>query len=94
VPKVDSTPPPKPSRTIPSTELLVLLDGPLPPNARIVVEVKGIATLSGVTGDVVRPYRTPDRDTTPRPPARAATPPDSGAQRDTAAPPDTTTRVR
>jgi hypothetical protein len=67
LPKPDSTPQPKPSRPIPQTELQVRLDAPLAPDTRYLIEVKGVSTLSGVSGDARRPLLTPKADTTPAP---------------------------
>ncbi len=65
-PRVDSTPPPKPNRPIPTTELLIVLDVGLPPDTRVMVEAKDITTLNGVLSTARRALRTPlpPKDTT------------------------------
>jgi hypothetical protein len=100
LPPVDTTPPPEPSRATPENEVIVVLDGPLPPDRRIVVDVRRILSLNGVEGNAQRALLTPKRDTSAR--ARAArdtatardstAPPDTTAARDTTARPDTTAR--
>jgi hypothetical protein len=45
----------------------VRLDAPLAPDTRYLIEVKGVSTLSGVSGDARRPLLTPKADTTPAP---------------------------
>lgn len=68
LPPVDSTPPPKLSRPVPDTELYLQLDAPLPYATRVLVEAKGLVSLSRVTGDARRPLLTPPPpDTTARP---------------------------
>lgn len=81
--RVDSTPPPKPSRPTPANEVLVILDAPVPSEARIMIEAADIVSLNGIVGTARRPYLTPKRDTAPARPARDTTPrpsPDSTAR--------------
>ncbi len=66
LPRVDSTPPPKPSRPTPASELLIVLDAPVPPNTRIIVEARDIVSLNGIDGIARRALLTPRRDTTVR----------------------------
>jgi len=86
VARIDSTPPPKLSRPVPTTELLIIFDAPVPDNTRILVEAKDITSLNQILGTARRPYLVPKRDTAatrdtaaagargaaapPRPPAR------------------------
>ncbi len=86
VARLDSTPPPKLSRPVPTTELLIIFDAPVPDNARLLVEAKDIVSLNQILGTARRPYLVPRRDTAatrdtaaagargaaapPRPPAR------------------------
>lgn len=62
---VDSTPPPRPSRPVPTTELLIVLDSAIPGATRVLVEAKDIVSLNSVTGTARRPLLTPVRDTAP-----------------------------
>jgi hypothetical protein len=66
LPPPDTTPPPRPAREIPGTELLVLFEAPLPENTRVLVEARGITSLNGVVGAPARPLLVPRRDTTRR----------------------------
>lgn len=77
---VDSTPPPKLNRPVPTSELLIVLDAPIPPEARIIVEARDITSLSGIVGTARRPILTPKRDTT----VRDTTPVDTAATDTTA----------
>lgn len=78
---VDTTPPPKPSRPTPATELLILLDAPVPDDSRILIRATDVKSISGITGTAQRQLLTP-----PKPkevPAAAVDsvtppPPDSG----------------
>jgi hypothetical protein len=72
--RVDSTPPPKPSRPTPANEVLVILDAPIPSEARIMIEAADLVSLNGIVGTARRPYLTPKRDTAPTRPARDTTP--------------------
>lgn len=64
LPAPDTTPPPKPAREIPGTELLVLFETPLPEGARVVIEARSITSLNGVVGSPTRLFLVPRRDTT------------------------------
>ena len=97
LPPVDSTPPPKPSRPTPGTELHVFFDEPIPPETRVLIEAEGIISLNGVVGTASRALLTPKADTARAPrdttAARDTAARDTAA-RDTAAPPDTAARQR
>jgi len=74
---VDSTPPPKLSRPVPDTELILHFDEPLPDGTRILVEAADIISLNGIVGTASRPLLTPPApDTTGR--GAAARPPEGG----------------
>lgn len=80
--RVDSTPPPKPSRPVPTNELLIIFDAPVPDNTRIVVEAAELTSLNQIVGTARRAFLVPKRDTAPTRDTAAA-----GAQRATVPPP-------
>ncbi len=86
---VDTTPPPKMSRPVPTSEMLVVLDAPLAPNTRYLLETRDLQSLSGVRGSATRTILTPKAD--PVPP-RDSTPPRDTTVRRVTTPPDTVPR--
>ena len=66
LPPRDTTPPPKPDREIPGTELLVLFESALPENTRVLFEARAVTSLNGVISAPSRQLLVPRRDTARR----------------------------